>query len=70
MDVSERDAVAYKMLKYHLKRDTCLENIPELRRKAGNIAKEVGVPTEKVMEVGLQIIEEIFVQEMEKVRSK
>jgi hypothetical protein len=68
MDIQERNTIAYALLKVVIKEETRFANIPELKRKAGNLSKvtETGIPVEKIVEFGKIIIREVFEEQMRK----
>jgi hypothetical protein len=64
MDAQERNFIAYTLLKLVIKEETRLSNISDLKRKAGNLQKQTGIPAEKIVEFGKIVIREAFEEQM------
>lgn len=64
MNEQKRNAIAYTVLKVVVKNDVSFKDIPQLKRKIGNLAKEIGVAKEDLLEFSKNILREIFEKQM------
>lgn len=67
MEEQERNAIAYALLKVVVKNDISFKQIPQLKRKAGNLARETGIHPKKIIEVSKHILREVFHEQMKSV---
>lgn len=70
MNEQEKSVVVYEILKHIMKKETGLKDISCLKRKAGNIAKEIDLNTEDVFFVLMGLLNEIFVEEVAKLKKE
>ena len=63
----KRNAIAYAVLKVVVKNDVSLKDIPQLKRKVGNLAKETGVAKEDLLEFSKNILKRVFEEQIEKI---
>ncbi len=68
MDEQERNAMAYILLKFVIKKNFNLGGISDAKREIGNIAKATNLDAEKLLRFADIIIREVFEEQMEKLR--
>ena len=64
MDVQKRNAIAYAVLKKIMKEKTRFSTIPDIKREAGNLAKETGFSPEEIVELAKIVLREAFDEQM------